>query len=95
MRGGGCIVGDHDHGLAEAVDQVAEQVEHLAGGPQIQGAGRFVSENDRGSGHQRPGDRGPLLLAAGQLGGAAVQPAAQPDPLDQHPQPVPRHRPSA
>ena len=82
-------MGDHHDGLAEAVDQVAEQAEDLAGGAQVERAGRFVGEHDGGPGHQRAGDRGPLLLPAGQLGRAALQPAGQPDPLDQRPQPVP------
>ena len=46
-----------------------------AAGPAVEGAGRLVGEEHRGPGDQRPGDRDPLLLTAGQLGRT---PAAEP-----------------
>ena len=58
---------------------VAQQREHLAAGAQVQRAGRLVGEHDLGLADQRPGDRHPLLLAAGELRGAVAGAVAEAD----------------
>ena len=49
-----------------------EQVEHLAGGHEIEVAGGFVDEQQLGVADQRPGDRHALHLAARKLTGVVV-----------------------
>src|SRR4028118_1114986 len=46
-------------------------------GAGVEVAGGLVGEDDVGAGQQRPGDRHPLLLAAGELRRAAPQPLAR------------------
>ena len=77
------VVGDHHDGLAEVVDAVAQQGEHLAGGAGVERAGRLVGEDDGRVGDQRAGDRDPLLLAAGQRAGQVPAAVAEADPLEQ------------
>ena len=74
------VVGDHHHRVPVLVDELAQQREHLASGVGVQRSGRLVGEHDLGPGDERPGDRDPLLLAAGQLRGAVAQALVQPDP---------------
>ena len=57
----------------QVVDAGPQQGQHLARGRGVEGAGRLVGEDDRGVGDQRPGDRDPLLLAAGERAGAAAR----------------------
>ena len=80
VRGRDRVVGDHDDGLAELADAVAQQAEHLRAGAGVEVAGRLVGEDDLGPGDQRPGDGDPLLLAAGQLRRAVPQPVGQAEP---------------
>src|SRR5258705_3136327 len=68
VAGGGGVVGDHDDRLAEVVDRLAEEAQHLGPGPGIEVAGGLVGEHDPGPGGQRPGHRHPLLLPTRQLG---------------------------
>ena len=56
--------------------------EHVGGRSRVEVAGGFVGEEHRGFGHQRPGDRDPLLLAAGELAGAMLDAIAEPDALE-------------
>ena len=51
------VVGDHDDRLAELVDRVAQQAEHLLGGVRVQVAGRLVGEHDRAGGARARGPR--------------------------------------
>jgi hypothetical protein len=83
-------VGHHDHRLAQALDDVADQGEDLATGVGVQRAGRLVGEEDIRACDERPGDRDALLLAAGELGRAMAQPVGQAGPLDdlRHPRAV-------
>jgi hypothetical protein len=60
------VVGDEDHHVALA-RQFVEQRHHLGAAVAVEGAGGFVGEDDVAAVHQRPGNRHPLLLAAGQL----------------------------
>jgi hypothetical protein len=65
------------------VHRRAQQPQHLAPGGRVQGAGRLVGEQHGRPGDQRPGDRHPLLLPAGQLAGPVPGPVTQPD-LGEH-----------
>ena len=51
--------------------------------PLIEVAGRLVGQQHLGLGDQRPGDRGALHLAAGQLARLVLQPVRQADHLEQ------------
>ena len=62
--------------------EVEQQLADLLAGGGVQRPGRLVGEQQRGPVHQRPGDRHPLPLAAGQPGrvgvGGAGRSAARP-----------------
>src|SRR6266540_3824294 len=75
-RGDVAVVGDHHDGGAVGV-QLLQQHEHARARGLVEVAGRLVGEHDRRAGDQRPGDRDPLLLAAGELGRVMVEPVAQ------------------
>ena len=63
--------------------QALEEPEDVEGGGAVQVAGRLVGEHDQRLVAQRPGDRDPLPLAAGQRGGQEPRPVGEPDPLQQ------------
>ena len=73
-------MGDHHDRVAVRVDDLAQEREHAAPGAGVQRSGRLVGEHDLGPGDERPGDRDPLLLAAGELGGTVAQALVEPDP---------------
>ena len=73
------VVGDHHHRVAVLVDDLAQQREHLASGAGVERSGRLVGEHDLRPGDERPGDRDPLLLSAGELRGTVAQALLQPD----------------
>ena len=81
-RGGDLLVvgDDHDRGPGGLVE-LAEQVQDRGAGGLVQVAGRLVGQHDRRLAGDRPGDRHPLPLAAGQLGGPGAQLVAEPDPV--------------
>jgi hypothetical protein len=56
-----------------------------AGGVAVEGTGRLVGQQNRRPVDQGAGQGDALLLAAGQLAGAVVQPAAQADRLEHSP----------
>ena len=85
---GSSIVRDHHRRLAELVDRVAHEGEDLAAGRRVEVAGRLVGEDHGRPGDECAGDRDPLLLAAGELGGAMRQPVGQADLVDQVVEPV-------
>src|SRR5437588_11012565 len=60
------VVRDHDYGLPAFV-QPPQQRHHMVAAAPIEVARRLVRENDLGVVDQRACDRGPLLLAAGEL----------------------------
>jgi hypothetical protein len=62
-------VGGDQRGHALGLHQGVQQPHDLLGGLRVQLAGRLVGEQQLRAGRQRPGDRHPLLLAAGQLTG--------------------------
>jgi hypothetical protein len=59
---------------------LAEEGEDAAPGPAVERSGRLVGEYDLGPGDDRPRDRDPLLLPAGELGRPVAQTIVQPDP---------------
>ncbi len=61
---------------------------HLLAQLEVERAERLVEEQDGGLLGQRPGERDPLLLAAGQLGGQPIDEPAQPDQLEVLTRPV-------
>ena len=65
-------VGDVDEGEAQLLVQVEELHLHVDAELLVQRAKRLVEEQDRGLGHQRPRQRHPLTLAAGELMDAAA-----------------------
>ena len=76
-------MGDHHDGLVEIVVQLPEEIEDHLRVPGIQVGTRFIGKQEGWPVHERPGDRHPLLLASGHLGGEVVDPVAQPhDPED-------------
>ena len=87
-RGGRGLVGDHDHGLVELVDGLAQQAQHLLGGVRVQVAGRLVGEQHGGPVHERARHGDALLLAAGELRRPVRQPVAQADRVDQLVEPL-------
>ncbi len=61
------------------VDDLAQEREHLASGASVERSGRLIGEHDLGPGDERPRDRDPLLLTAGELRGAMAQALLKPD----------------
>ena len=60
------VVGDRDQRRPGLRRRPVQQRHHLRTGLDVQGAGGLVGEHDAGTADQRPGDRDPLLLAAGE-----------------------------
>jgi hypothetical protein len=84
--GHGRVVGD-DHDRPALGDQLVEQGQDLLPGLAVQRPGRLVGQQDQRVVDQPAGDADALLLPAGQLHRAVVDPLGHPDPLGQ------RHRP--
>jgi hypothetical protein len=61
------IVGDQQHGRLVGGYEVSEQAVHLEAGQRIQGAERFVRQQQFGIADQGSGQRNTLLLTAGKL----------------------------
>ena len=81
------LVGDHHDRAAGAV-QLVEQAEDLGGRGRVEVAGRLVGEQQVRLGDQRPGDRDPLLLAAGELARPVLGPVAEADPVQRGERPA-------
>ena len=75
------VVRDHDDRRAHLVD-LLEQVHDLAGHQRVHVAGRLVREQEARVAGERAGDRGALLLAAGELRGHVVHARGQADDLE-------------
>ena len=67
------LVRDDDHGHA-VPGQVLHDGEHLADEFRVKRRGGFVEQHQLRMHGQRPGDRDPLLLPAGQLRRVGVRP---------------------
>ncbi len=72
------VVGDEDDSAPLGMNG-GEQFEDLDAGGGVELAGRFVGQQQLGVVDQRPGQRHPLLLAAGELVGAEMEAVAEPD----------------
>ena len=70
-------MGDDDQAGAAGAYRGQQHLHGSLGGQGVQGAGGLIGEKDARTGHQRPGDGGPLSLPARELGGALVQVFAQ------------------
>ena len=77
------LVGDDDNGDAQLLVDVPDQLQNLAGGVGVKGAGGLVTQQHLGIGGQCAGDSHTLLLAAGQLGGIGVRLVRQAHQLQQ------------
>jgi hypothetical protein len=67
VGGGDRVVGDHHDGLLVRAHRVAQEAQDLRPRPGVEVAGGLVGEDDLRARDQRPGDRDPLLLPAGEL----------------------------
>ena len=74
----GLVVGDVDHGDAEALVQLPDLELHLLAQLLVERAQRLVHQDQLRLEHQRAGDRDALLLAAGSCAGRR---APKPDEL--------------
>src|SRR5690242_4483874 len=83
VGGGDRVVGDHHHRLIELVDRLAQQAHDVGAGLRVEVAGRLVGEDHGRLADEGAGDGDPLLLPAGELGGAVGAPVLEPDRLDQ------------
>ena len=70
------LVGDQHNGVAVGVQRIEERHD-LQAGLGVEVAGGLVGQENLGGVEQRPGDGHALLLAAGQLSRAVVQPGRQ------------------
>ena len=73
VGGGFGVVGDHQDGLAEALVQVAQNLQHGFRILGVQVAGGLVGQQDGRVVHDGAGDGDALLLAAGERVGLVVQ----------------------
>ncbi len=75
------LVGDHDDGIAAAVELV-EDLEDLVARAGIEVAGRLVGEQDQWRVGEGAGDGDALALSARELVRLVAHAIGQPDPLD-------------
>src|SRR5258705_10418757 len=78
QRGLELVLTHHEREPVLAVDR-PENVHDAAGQRGIEARGGLVGQDDRGPLRQRPRDRDPLLLAAGEGVGAAIREVGEPD----------------
>ena len=76
------VMGDEQDRLPAAM-QAPEQLEHLGRARRVERTGGLVREQQRRLVHQRPGDREPLALAAGEDAGELVRLRPQPEQVEQ------------
>src|SRR5262245_17308989 len=76
--GGMRIVGHHHDSLPVVLIQLRQDRQHFLCRRCIQVSGRLVRENQCRIGHDRAGDRNPLLLSAGELPRQVVHPLSEP-----------------
>ena len=92
LAGEADLVGDDDQRRA-GPGEVLDDGEHLADQFRVERRRRFVEQDDAGLERERPGDRDPLLLAAGELARVGVRLVGEPDPVEQRPSVLPAPRP--
>ncbi len=83
VRGEARAVGHHQEAAAGSCHEVAVKRQNVVGGGLVEIAGRFVRQQQQRLDRERAPDRDPLLLAAGQLFGIALQQRTEPEPIDQ------------
>jgi len=76
------VADDDDRDAQLGVDP-AEQVEHVAGGLGVEGAGGLVGKQQSGRGRERAGDTDSLFLPARELVGVLARLVGQPHELEQ------------
>ena len=76
-------MGHDDEGRLAARVEIEEQRGDGVGRCAVEVAGRFVAEQQERIANQRAGDRGALLLAAGELAGTMIQAVAEADLREQ------------
>ena len=77
-------MGHHQHRAALLLGQPLQQLHHLAAGAGIEGGGGLIGEQQLGLRREGPGNRHPLLLAAGEVVGELIEMVGQthgPQPL--------------
>ena len=75
-------MGDHDDGLALFPGAELQVLQQRSARRTVEGAGRFIGEDDLGPGDERPGDSDPLLLSSRELAGPVREPSAEPQRAD-------------
>ena len=75
------VVRDHEDGGAGGVELADELHDRCAGGA-VEVPGRFVGEHDRRTPDEGPGDRHPLPLPSGELGGLERRAFGEADPFE-------------
>ena len=76
-------MGREDEGHSPLLSHGVEERENLRAVPRVEVARRLVGEQEPGAGYERPGDRGPLHLAAGELVGMRGAPVGEVHPLEE------------
>jgi hypothetical protein len=77
------VVGRHDHRGPAPRCEPREEVDDLGSGLRVEVPRGLVGEDDPWIGHQRPGDRDPLLLAAREVGRKVRRAVREADLLQQ------------
>ena len=77
------VVRDQHHGRRQRLAQRRQLAVERLPGRRVHGRERLVQQQHPGLARQRPRQRHALLLAAGQLGGAALLQPGQAQPLEQ------------
>jgi hypothetical protein len=81
-------VGGDQGGDAFGFHDGVQQAHDLLGGLRVELTGGLVGQQELRAAGQRPGDRDPLLLAAGQLAGALPGVLAEAHDVEHEPDPV-------
>ncbi len=82
VPGGDRVVRDHHDRLAQVGDRLAHELQDLGARLRVEVPGRLVGEDDLRPARERARDGDPLLLTAGELRRAVVEPVGEPDGAD-------------
>ena len=66
-------MGNDDHGDPQLFVDTSDQIQNRVGGGWVEGAGGFVAEEHLRVGCKGSGNRNPLLLSTGELGGVGFR----------------------